>query len=181
VTGDRSVSLSLREQADSNRQEVRSLAVCSLAYLDEFDPLLVALNDDRLKSYWADQYRVLQHAASLDSETATHIRQAIEARHGEEGQQLFRLLRGFSPAQLDEGGAQSLVDFLDHESSDFRVAAIENLKAITGIPSLYMPHYSAKLRRKHVVTWRNKLNKGQIKYRDPPAFSQPVDAARVEP
>jgi hypothetical protein len=39
-----------------------------------------------------------------------------------------------------------------------------------------MPHYSEKMRRKPIVTWRNKLNKGQIKYRDPPAFSQPAEA-----
>ncbi len=180
LTEDRPVSLSLQEQADSRRLEVRSLAVCSLAYLGELDPLLVALNDDRLKSYWSTQFQALQHAASLDNETATKVRQAIEARHGVEGQPLFRMLQGFSPAQLNEGAAQMLVDFLDHESSDFRVAAIENLRAITGVPSLYMPHYSEKLRRKHVVAWRNKLNKGQIKYREAPPFSAPADVP-IEP
>ena len=42
------------------------------------------------------------------------------------------MLWGYTAQQLTDGGAKKLVDNLDHASSDFRIAAIENLKAITG-------------------------------------------------
>ena len=168
VMTDRSAALSLKEQADSRRVEVRSLAACSLAYLGEFDPLLLALNDTLLKSYWSDQYRVLGECLALNRDGATRIREALEQRHGAEAEQLFRMLWGYSSQQLADGGAKALVDALDHESSDFRIAAIENLKTITGTPSLYLPHFTETQRRSAVFKWREKLNQNQIQYAELP-------------
>jgi len=139
-----------------------------LAYLGEFDPLLLALNDPVLKSYWSDQYRVLQECLSLNRDTATRIRVALEQRHGADAQPLYRMLWGYSSQQLADGGAEALVDALDHDSSDFRIAAIENLKAITGTPSLYLPYFSEAQRRVPVFRWREKLDQGQIQYAELP-------------
>lgn len=181
VPTDRPVALSLKEQADSKRVEVRSLAACSLAYLGEFDPLLVAMNDVALKSYWSDQYRVLNGCLALDQEYATRIRQALAQRHGDEGESLYRMLWGYTAQQLTDGGAKTLVDNLDHASSDFRVAAIENLKAITGAPSLYLPHFTETQRRAAVFKWREKLNEGQIEYAKPPEIVQLLEAETKAP
>jgi hypothetical protein len=168
VTADRSVALSLKEQADSKRYEVRSLAAISLAYLGEYDPLLLALNDSGLKSYWSDEFRVLRESVALDRETATRVRQAIEQRHRDDGDQLYRILWGYTAQELDEGEAEELVQYLDHPSSDFRVAAIETLKEITGTTSLYLPHFTEAQRRSAIFKWREKLNAGQIRYAEVP-------------
>lgn len=172
---DRPVSLSLKEQAETQRLEVRSLAVCSLAFLGEFDPLLVALNDNRLKSYWTEEYEAMKRAMVLDQEAAKGLRRTLENKHGAEGIDLFRLLWGFDAEQLQDGGAQKLISYLDHPSSDFRVVAHENLKAITGKPSLYMPHYAEKPRKPHIFRWKDKLNKGEIVYHEPPEISTLLD------
>ena len=180
VTVDRPISLSLKEQANSKRLEVRSLAVCSLAFLNDFDPLLVAMNDNRMKAYWTDEYRALTQAMVVSPEAAKLVRQALQAKHGPEGNDLFRLLWGFDSNQLQDDGAQSWSRYLDHPSSDFRIVAHENLKAITGTPSLYMPHYGDKLRKPHVFKWKEKLNKGQIVYRDPPLISVLLDGETTD-
>ncbi|MDG2381815.1 MAG: hypothetical protein P8N76_09080 [Pirellulaceae bacterium] len=172
---ERPVSLSLKEQADSRRLEVRSLAVCSLAFLGDFDSLLVAMNDNRMKAYWTDEYNALTQSMTVSPESAQKLLQALQDKHGPEGRDLFRLLAGFNSVQLKAGSDQKLVSYLDHPSSDFRIVAHENLKAITGIPSLYMPHYAEKPRKTHVFKWKDKLNKGQIVYRDPPAISLLLD------
>ena len=168
VTSDRSAALSLKEQADSKRLEVRSLAACSLAYLGDFDPLLLALKDNMLKAYWSDQYQTLKECMMLDRAVASQIRDGLEQRHGEEGEELFRVLWGYSSQQLADGGAEDLVRFLDHSSSDFRIAAIETLKSITGTTSLYLPHFTEAQRRSAVFKWREKLGQNQIRYSELP-------------
>ncbi|MCP4194519.1 MAG: hypothetical protein GY768_28260 [Planctomycetaceae bacterium] len=177
---ERPVGLSLKEQADSRRLEVRSLAVCSLAFLGDFDSLLLAMNDNRMKAYWTDEYTALTQAMTMNPESAQKLLQALEDKHGPEGRDLFRLLAGFNSVQLQAGNDQKLISYLDHPSSDFRIVAHENLKAITGIPSLYMPHYADKLRKPHVFKWKDKLNKGQIVYRDPPSLSLLLDGETTD-
>ncbi len=181
VSTDRSVALSLKEQADSRRPEVRSLAASSLAYLGDFDPLLVAMNDSGLRAYWSDQYRVLRECVALDRETAASVRQAIEQRHPDDGNKLYRMLWGYTAQELDEGAAEELVQHLDHPSSDFRVAAIETLKDITGTTSLFMPHYTQAQRRSAIFKWREKLNAGQIKYAAVPEIVQLIEVTPVSP
>jgi hypothetical protein len=172
---DRPVSLVLKEEADSRRFELRSLAVCSLAYLGDFDPLFVALNDAKLRSYWPAQSEVLAHVPGFSSEMASSVKKAIVQRHGEEGgQQLYRMLWGYSPAQLADGAAADLVDFLDHPSLDFRIVASELLKTITGQPSLYRANAGDRdpQRRAAVSRWRKMLDSGEIVYRQPPEIVQ---------
>ncbi len=91
---------------------------------------------------------------------------------------MYRMLWGFSQRQLEQGAADQLVQWLDHQSSDFRVAAIENLKEITGTPSLYLPHMTEKQRRSAVIRWKNRAAKGEIRYRKPPEIIMLLDKVR---
>ena len=181
VSLDRPISLSLQEQAESQRLELRSLAVCSLAFLNEFDPLLNALNDNRLRSYWTEEYEALRRAMVTSEDAARALRQAMEERHGPEGVDLYRLMWGFDDQELAADGAEKLVSYLDHPSSDFRVVAHENLKSITGRTSLYMPHYVTKTRKRHIFKWKDQLSKGEIVYREPPELSRLLDNSETSP
>ena len=181
VSLDRPISLSLQEQAESQRLELRSLAVCSLAFLNEFDPLLNALNDNRLRSYWTEEYEALRRAMVTSEDAARALRQAMEERHGPEGIDLYRLMWGFDDQELAADGAEKLVSYLDHPSSDFRIVAHENLKSITGRTSLYMPHYVTKTRKRHIFKWKDQLNKGEIVYREPPELSRLLDDLETSP
>ncbi len=181
VTSDRSAALSLKEQADSKRLEVRSLAACSLAYLGDFDPLLLALNENTLKAYWSDQFETLKECMMLDRAVASKIRDGLRQRHGDEGDELFRVLWGYSSQQLADGGAEDLVRYLDHPSSDFRIAAIETLKSITGTPSLYLPHFTEAQRRSAVFKWREKLGQSQIRYAELPEIVRLLENEPVAP
>jgi|GEM_PF-1472175 len=181
VSLDRPISLSLQEQAESQRLELRSLAVCSLAFLNEFDPLLNALNDNRLRSYWTEEYVALRRAMVTSEDAARALRQAMEERHGPEGVDLYRLMWGFDDQELASEGAEKLVSYLDHPSSDFRVVAHENLKSITGRTSLYMPHYVTKTRKRHIFKWKDQLNKGEIVYRELSELSRLLDDPETSP
>ncbi len=172
---ERPVTLVLQEEAESRRFEVRSLAVCSLAHLGDVAPLLRALGDAGLRSYWSAQYEVLTDVIAESPELAGKLHEAVVQRHGsEDGESLYRMLWGYSPAQLAEGGAKALVDALDHPSSDFRIVASEMLKSITGLPSLYRAHASERdpQRRTATVRWRRHLDNGEIVFREPPEIVQ---------
>lgn len=169
VTLDRPATQTLRELASERRLEVRSLAACSLAYTGDLDPLLDALGDAKLRSYWPVQYEVLLHRMNLGPDSVREVRDALRRRHGNaDGEALYRMLLGFSPQQLAEGGASTLVDYLDHPLTEFRFAANETLRAITGLPSLYQAHANERQRRPAVAKWRTHLQQNKIAYVEPP-------------
>ena len=171
LTANRPVSLVLHEESESRRQEVRSLAVCCLAQFGDYSPLVVALNDPKLRSYWGVEYQTLVEAINRSPQDATAAWQAIERQHGEnDGQTLYRMTWSYDPAQLEEFGAEQLVSCLEHPSFDFRVAASETLKTITGLPSLYRAHATDRdpQRRTAIVRWRRHLNNGEIVYAERP-------------
>lgn len=170
---DRPATLVLLEEADDNSryQDIRSLAVCSLAQFGQYDPLLVALNDSDLRSYWSSQYEVLATLVGRSPEIATAVKAAMIDFHGdEEGKHLFRMLWGYSPLQLENGGGQALVDYLDHAETDFRLIASECLKQITGANSLYRAFASERnpQRRAAINRWRKMLEEGKIVYAKQP-------------
>ncbi len=169
VTLDRPATQTLRDLASDRRLEVRSLAACSLAYTGDLDPLLDALGDAKLRSYWPVQYEVLLHRMNLGPDSVREVRDALRRRHGNaDGEALYRMLLGFSPQQLAEGGASTLVDYLDHPLTEFRFAANETLRAITGLPSLYQAHANERQRRPAVAKWRTHLQQNKIAYVEPP-------------
>ena len=97
---DRPMEIVLAEKVDHPRVEVRSLAARSLATIGKFDALIDSFNDDTLKSYWSDHFDQLHAAIARGPQTATQVREAIERRKGEDAGRIYRLLQGYSPAQL---------------------------------------------------------------------------------
>jgi hypothetical protein len=165
---DRPLTVSLQEQVTNRLVEVRTLAVRSLGQLGDFEAFVDALNDSDLRSYWHVLFEGLQNGMAMDPKTATDVRVAVERLRGDDGRILFRLLRGYSPAQLNEGGARELVELLENPSMDIRVLAYENLKRITQKTHLFRPDREPRQQKPAVLNWRKSLENGTIVYKDPP-------------
>jgi hypothetical protein len=170
IVVDRPVELSLREQADSRFQEVRSLAACSLGYLGKLDPIVAALNDESMKAYWTEQVEALRTIIALDPTAAVRVREAFTKRHNIDADQIYRMLWGYTPDELKAGEDDVLIDTLNHESLDFRVVAIETLKSITGKDrTLYSPEKeSERSRRSGMAFWRELARRDGIEYKEIP-------------
>jgi hypothetical protein len=158
------LSRSLLELVAHRKVEVCALAARSLAYLDFFDPLVDALNDEKQKSYWDDHFNELQRALARDPQTAQEIRITLEKIRGPAATELYRLLWSYSPEDLQNGAAERLVEHLMSSSLDIRVLAIQNLERITGMTHLYRPEVEDARRRTAYQRWRNSLAEGKIKY-----------------
>lgn len=175
VTEDRPVSLSLQERAQDRRIEVKSLAASCLAYLGFYDSILDALGDAGQRSSWRGHIGVLHEAMAQGPEPAVAIRHALERKRGDEASNLYRMLWGYSEEDLAGESAADLVAALESESLDVRVLAYENLMQITGSTLLYHPEYIESRRSGPTQRWREKLEAGEIRYRNPPAQITPED------
>jgi hypothetical protein len=165
---DTPVSLRLVELAEHRRPEVRALAVRCGAHLGEFEPFVAALNDPMQRSYWSGEVDALGQAVHRGPQSAAQVRATLEKHRPGDAQNLYRLLWGFSEEDLAGGWDARLVDYLDDDSLDFRVLAIELLRRITGRTLLYRAENTAERRRTHVQRWRERLDSGEIRYETPP-------------
>jgi hypothetical protein len=154
----------LREFAEAQRIENRILGAQCLALLNQFDPLIDGLNDDRNKSQWANLILAARNVITRGPATATKLREAYEQRRGQtNGKELFRMLNGYTKEQLASGGAADLVGYLDHDNLDFRVLAITNLREITDKHFNYPPQEKlATNRRASINRWKQELAAGRI-------------------
>jgi hypothetical protein len=168
VTLDRPVALSLGEQSQSRRSEVRSLSARCLAYLDNFEPLIGEFEDERQRSYWTAEFNVLRQSIARRPASAARVRETLERFCGDAADELYRMLWGFSSEQLQEGADARLVALLDHESMRVRVFAFENLQRITNKTLLYRPEVTADRRRSSIQNWRERLESGGVVYETPP-------------
>jgi hypothetical protein len=165
---ERPVSVPLEEHANDRLVEVRTLAIRCLAHFDHYDPFVDALNDPELRSYWKDLYQALQAALARGPQSARALQDTLERLRGEDGLEMYRLLWGYSPDQLEAEGAEQLVEYLEHPTMDIRVLAFENLRQITQKTHLYRPERDPKQQRRALVSWARSLGEGKIKYQDPP-------------
>ena len=165
---DQPLTVSLQEQVTNRLVEVKTLAVRSLGQLNDFDSFVDALNDADLRSYWNVLFDGLRAGMARSPASATDVRVAFERLRGDEGRQLYRLLRGYSPAQLGEGGAKELVDSLENPAMDIRVLAYENLRRITQKTHLFRPDREPRQQKPAILNWRKSLQNGTIVYQDPP-------------
>ncbi|HUS38039.1 MAG TPA: hypothetical protein VMX74_01230, partial [Pirellulales bacterium] len=164
---DSSVSLSLSELAEpKQRFEVRRLALRGCAYVAYFDPLIDALADKEEFNRWFTIFLPeLTSAIARDPQTAAKLRRTLERKRGDDAEDLYRMLWGYSRDDLigaEDPQASKLVDYLDHEDLDYRVLSIWNLRQITGLGLNYRPEDDESDRRKSVVRWRKKANSGEI-------------------
>lgn len=174
----RPVSLALLELTEHRQTEVRALAARCLGYLERYDPLVDQLSDPRQRSYWDEVFHALRDGLTRGPDSAARLEVAFQRRQPNEADILYRLVRGFSPEQLQAGGAEQLVNYLEHPSMAVRVLAHQNLKAITGgVTHLFRPEQNVEEERSKVLRWRQRLREGGIRYDNVPQPFPPRGAA----
>ncbi len=159
---DRPAAYSLKELADSRRAEVRTLAVRCSGYVGEFEPFIAALNDADQRTEWPRHIEALRAALARSPQTATAVRQAFEKHRGAEAEDLYRMLWGYSAVDLKDGAATKLVEYLNHDSLDFRVLSFWNLQNITGLTLFYRPESPVAKRRPQYLKWKERLKDGKL-------------------
>lgn len=163
LASDRPASLRLRELVEQRKEEVRALALRSLALLDDFEPVVAAVDDPRQRAYWTEHFDALVQGAARSSESAALIREALsDAPGAETGGELFRILWGYTPDQLRGAEGRKLVGYLDHEDQMFRVLAFCHLQKLAGRSLSYRPDDSPALRRSSVQRWRELFDNGEL-------------------
>jgi hypothetical protein len=173
IKPNRPVSLSLRELTNHRRAEVASLAARGLGFLDEFDPMVAALNAPEQRATWDDFMRALQQAVARGPDCAAKVRQAFEQRYPNFADKLYRMLWGYTPQDLEGGHGATLVGYLDHEQLVFRVMAFYNLEKLTGLKFNYRPQDPTLKRQSAVSRWRERLQSGSLFSRPPEKTHKP--------
>ncbi len=125
---------------ESAKVELRSLARRSLVSLDRYQPAIEALRKydrvDRSTQFWPDYIASLRGAVLRNRQSAKGVRETLVKLEGEkEGQELYRMLWGYTPEQLAAGEGDRLLGYLTHPETIFRVMAEWNLNLqLTGQP-----------------------------------------------
>lgn len=140
------------------REEVRILAAAASVYVGEFAPLVMALNDSEQNRAWDDHIHDLRQAMALSPNVAANVREAFVKIRGEEAaRDLLEMVRGYNLSQIGEtreavqnGALAQLLRWLDHDSLDYRVLAINNIRLITGKKKGYRPDDIEKNRTKNL-------------------------------
>ena len=168
VTKDEPIEKSLREAMAFRRVEVAALAAETLLLLGRADVYFGTdgiLNRSRQRQYWEEHFQMLRQQIASDAEAANLIRLAIERAELADSQILFKLLVGFSTEELEAGGDEKLVSFLDSASMAVRVLAIENLRMIVGDSLGYRADQeNANARKNDIKKWETRIRRGDIRY-----------------
>jgi len=165
----RPLARSLFERKDFHRQEVDDLVRRSLTCLDIYEPLVKALSDKRLRSFWGPQVDTLATINARGPESAARLRRVFEGEHPVDAATLYRMTWGYSPAQLDDGGAAELVGHLESQNMAVRVVAFQTLVQITGATYYYRPESPPEQEKQEITSWRRALEEGRINYDQPSA------------
>lgn len=157
------VTVPLKELAEHRQVEVALLAMRSLVFVGEFEPMLKAVNnvDMRPTSRNAVLAQMFE-AVHLGPEAAKQIHATLKTERKEKGDDLWRMFWGYTKDQLDKGEAARLVEYLEHDDADFRVLAFWNLESITGVNLGYRPEMEKGPRAQAVARWQQKLEAKQI-------------------
>ncbi len=159
------VGLMLQELVSSQekRHEVRSLAARMSVHVGQFDAFVAALNDRDQRAAWTEHIKTLREALALAPTVAAEVRDAFVKRKGQEnGQALYRMLRGYSKQEFAAGALAEQVHRLNDDSLDFRVLAFHNLKEATGLGLNYQPDHLQNARLRAYRTWKDRLDSGEL-------------------
>lgn len=163
LVDDRPTTLRLRELTEQRKEEVRALALCTLAAIDDFGSAVAFFDDAKQRSYWAEEFEALKRAVALSPENAARIRNAlVDSRGADKGRELYRMLWGYSTEQLQGPEGRRLVGYLDDDDQVFRVLAFQNLQAAAGKSLSYRPDDSAVQRRSDVQRWKELYESGHL-------------------
>lgn len=165
---DKSLVLSLQENALHRRTEVGALAVANLTQLDEFESAIDLLNNPNYRSYWDGAFDSLHDALTRGPASAAKLRATLERRRGNQAELLYRMLWSYGPEQWAQS-VGSLIDNLEHRDMDVRVLAYQNLKRITGKTLNFRPDYDSgsKPMKPYIIEWRQRLKEGTLTYQAP--------------
>jgi hypothetical protein len=156
--------LEMAEPTQMKQIEVRRLAIRCLGYLGYFDQLVTGLNDPAFyKTECTDCMEQLCEAAARDSRTAKAIRLTLEKRYKPQAANLYRMVWGYSNAELIAGDDEILVKNLRDELLAVRVLSFWNLKEITGKKLSYEPEGSPSKRSLPTQTWEQRLKAKEIR------------------
>jgi hypothetical protein len=153
----------------SRRREVKSLVARSSVYAGLFVPFVEALRDSDQKSAWKTHIDTLRAAMSLGPESAKKIYQTLADQRGKPAaDDLYQMLCGYDAQQIgtaDEfraGLATQLVDWMENDSLDYRVLAVQDMGEISGMRLMPNPAGAPTERARGIRLWRQRLKTGEV-------------------
>ena len=146
----------------------RALAARCLAEMDQFGPIVAALNNPDQRAYWDEHYKVLRRALTRGSDSVERLRLELEKVHGDKTPFIMEMIGGYDSRQLAMGSGEKLVKYLHSPLLTHRVLAIQNLKGILGHHLNYRPQDTVAKRRRPVLQWQSRQKDGKVTYRNPP-------------
>jgi hypothetical protein len=152
---DRHADLSLRELAEHRQKETRQLALRSLSWIEDFQPMVATLNNAERYAEWPDVIDLLRDSVRRGPRTAAAVHAAMVALHGANGTPMYELLWKFDTKELSRSQATQLVEYLAHETLAMRVLSFRNLNQITGLGFFYRPEQTELKRRQALQRWQD--------------------------
>ena len=159
----------------SPRKEVKSLVTRSSILVGVFQPFIDALRDSDQKASWKTHIETLRSAMALSPESANKVYQALVDQRGKPAAaDLYEMLCGYnadqvghSPDEMKNGAIAKLINWLEDDSLDYRVLAVQDLWEITGKRLMLNPADKLPERTKNVKHWRTQLAEGDLKVVQP--------------
>jgi hypothetical protein len=172
LVSDRPVDVQLLELFKGpDRREVKSLVTRSGIHVGVYAPFIDALRDaDQKWPTWKTHIETLRSAMAQGPEAAEAVFQALVEQRGRPiAGDLYEMLCGYSaeqigttPDQVKSGALARLIDWLEKDSLDYRVLAVNDLWEITGKQLMPNPAASLNTRKINVRNWRNRLEGGEL-------------------
>lgn len=154
----RSAMLALRELTTHRQREVRWLATRGLSLVEDYEPLLAALEDIDQVRYWSDYTDELRAAIFRNPQGAAKVRTTMEQHYGPQGAAIYEMFWRYRPDTLRPEDVNRLVDFLGNDSLPFRILSFWNLKSLYHNRTLYYRPEDPPARRQAAVQkWRELL------------------------
>jgi hypothetical protein len=153
----------------SSRREVKSLVARSSVYAGLFEPFVEALRDSDQKGSWKMHIDTLRSAMFLGPESAEKLYQALVDQRGQPAaDDLYQMLCGYGPEQIGTaeafraGLAAQLVEWMENDSLDYRVLAVQDMSDITGMRLMANPAGTPTERARGIRLWRQRLRAGEV-------------------
>jgi len=153
----------------SSRREVKSLVARSSVYAGLFVPFVEALRDSDQKGSWKTHIDTLRSAMSLSPESAEKLYQTLVDQRGKPAaDDLYQMLCGYgseqigTPEEFRAGLAPQLVEWMENDSLDYRVLAVQDMADITGMRLMANPAGTPTERARGIRLWRGRLKAGEV-------------------
>ncbi len=153
----------------SRRREVKSLVARSSVYAGLFVPFVEALRDSDQKSAWKTHIDTLRSAMSLGPKSAERIYQTLVDQRGQTAAaDLYQMLCGYgaeqigTPEEFRSGLATQLVDWMENDSLDYRVLAVQDMGEISGMRLMPNPAGAPSERGRGIRLWRQRIKSGEV-------------------